>query len=77
MANQFASAGNANEKSGTAENPIGLYRNPDGKEVGVLDPAAGDAVIRQGFTLVKEGVEAAMTPESKDSKTEEPKKGDK
>lgn len=55
---QFASAGNAKENVG--DNPIGLYRHPDGFEVGVIDPAQGDAVIRQGFTLVEEGREAAM-----------------
>jgi hypothetical protein len=66
-------AGQAKEVSGSAENPVGLYKHPDGFFVGVLDPAGGDAVVRQGFTLYKEGREAAMTPEKpveapKDSK---------
>ena len=73
MANQYASAGNAAETT-PVENPIGLYRNPDGKEIGVLEPAAGDAVVRQGYVLVEEGREAAM----KSASTKEEKaKGDK
>lgn len=41
-------------------NPVGLYRNPNTKaEIGCLDPAQGDAVVRQGFVLVRRGLEAA------------------
>lgn len=58
MQPQFASAGNAKEKS-TQENPVGLYRHPDGLEIGALDPAQGDAMVRQGFVLVEEGRKAA------------------
>lgn len=55
----FPSAGNAQEKS-QVENPIGMYRNPDGLEIGVIDPIQGDAVVRQGFVLVEEGRDAAL-----------------
>lgn len=63
---RFASGGNAAEVTEQAPNPVGLYRqtNPKmagfGKEIGVLDPIQGDAVVRQGFELVEEGREAAM-----------------
>lgn len=41
-------------------NPVGLYHNPgNGAYIGVLDPAQADAVVRQGFNLVKEGEQAA------------------
>lgn len=37
------------------QNPIGIYRNPDTKtEIGCTEPAMADAVVRQGFRLVKE-----------------------
>lgn len=46
------------ESQGT--NPIGLYRNSDNKqEIGCEHPSQADAVVRQGYVLVREGVEAA------------------
>jgi hypothetical protein len=37
------------------QNPIGIYRNPDTKaEIGCTEAAMADAVVRQGFRLVKE-----------------------
>lgn len=52
------------EVSNNPTNPVGLYKNPDtGVYLGVLDPAQGDAVVRQGFRLVKEGSEAATMTE--------------
>lgn len=69
-------AGQAAEVSNVSENPIGLYKHPDGFKVGALEPAAADAIVRQGFTLEKEGREAAMTPDKVESK-DEPKKDGK
>lgn len=61
---QFASAGNAAERSGAPTNLVGLYRDPDGRTIGILDEAGADAVVRLGYVLVKEGREAAMAPGS-------------
>ena len=48
-----------NEES-RGSNPEGLYRNPATKqEIGCLHPSQADAVVRQGFVLVREGLEAA------------------
>lgn len=68
-----------NETS-TAENPIGLYKDPSsGKYTGAIHPAQADAMVRQGYKLVKEGQEAAMYSEKQISEilaaagqTEEP-----
>jgi hypothetical protein len=50
-----------NDEKTTVENPIGLYRDPaSGQFVGAIDPIQADAFVRTGFTLYKEGREAAM-----------------
>ena len=42
--------------------PIGLYRDPESKQyIGCIDEVQADAVVQQGYVLVTEGREAAMT----------------
>lgn len=65
MQPQFASAGEATEKSGAPFNAVGLYRNEsNGLYIGCLEPAAADAVIRQGYALFREGSDAARMGEA-------------
>lgn len=52
------------DETSTAENPIGLYKDPaSGKYIGAIHPAQADAMIQQGYTLIKAGSEAAMYSE--------------
>lgn len=56
------------------QNGVGLYRHPQSKiELGALEPAAADAFVRQGFILVKSGVEAANSAKSVPATEEAPK----
>ena len=48
------------EKSSKKENPVGLYRSEEsGQYIGALDPIQADAFVTVGFSLVKEGLDAA------------------
>ena len=65
------------EKSNKLENPVGLYKSEEsGQYIGAVDPIQADAFVTVGFTLVKEGLEAAkmtakeiddLTPKRKDA----------
>ena len=70
--NPIPSAGQALETTSTAPNPIGVYRHPDGHEIGVTDPIMGDAVVRQGFTLHKQYATSAEVSKATARIVEEP-----
>lgn len=53
-----------NNETSNASNPIGLYKDPaSGKYIGAIHEAQADAMIQQGYRLVKEGYDAAMLTE--------------
>jgi hypothetical protein len=50
------------ETKSKAANPIGLYYDKEsGKHIGCIEEIQADAVVQQGYVLVKEGRESAMT----------------
>lgn len=52
------------EQVGSTEYPIGLYKDKEsGKYIGAIDPTQANAFVHVGFSLVKEGREAAMMSE--------------
>lgn len=65
----------ATETKSGAPNPEGLYKDPEsGQHIGALDPIQADAMVQQGYQLVKEGREAAMTTQADLDELAAPKK---
>ena len=61
------------EKKDGPENPIGLYKDPQsGQYIGVINEIQADAVVQQGYRLVKEGHEAAVLTQAEIDKLDKP-----
>ena len=61
------------EKKDGAENPIGLYKDPQsGQVIGALNEVQGDAAVRLGFTLWKEGYEFAKMTDAQIAELDKP-----
>lgn len=49
------------ERKDGAENPIGLYKDPQsGTTIGAIEETQADAIVQLGYKLVEAGREAAM-----------------